>query len=406
MYDLLLGNRDFDVMRVLDPPPTTRLSSRPMRAPDRFRSTITLALRAWLLPLLPLLGVAVLLAALSWTTSRPSAATADIRFGTWVEPREHAFSLEVPADWRLEGGVNWLGPIDPQAYVVVTSPDGTLRVFVGDPELLTRQVPSATTRMQTGAREGQTFRTATGSPALVQRFLTGPQYARQHVSWRLCQSPLWVAQQDLPDLSRALTDAVTPYARSYGARVQASAGEVSYLCGAAQGAVFAATMITSSHTGPIQVWMVYRVAGFQSTDSMRTMVARYVMEHMLATVRLDPRWNAAVEEKARRRTGMVISMQNAATQAALAASRQQNETLARMNHPNPGVPRRTESGGSSSGVNTILGTRHVCDAIGRCKTVEIGDGNVFVDHSGNFRTGPPSGGPPDNSGVWSPAYPQ
>ncbi len=203
-----------------------------------------------------------------------------------------------------------------------------------------------------------------------------------------------------------MTDAVAPYARSYGASVQASAGEVSYMCGAAQGAVFAATMITSSKAGPIQVWMVYRVAGFQSTDPLRTMVARYVMEHMLATVRLDPRWNAAVEDRARRLTGMVISMQNAATQAALAASRQQNETLARLNHPNPGVPRRTAGGGSSSGVNTILGTRHVCDAIGRCQTVPIGDGNVFVDHSGNFRTGPASGGPPDNSGVWSPAYPQ
>ena len=369
-----------------------------MQAPDRLRSTIPPILSSWLVPLL---GVPVLLSALSWSTSRADAATADVRFVMWVEPKEHAFSLEVPADWRLEGGLNWLGPIDPQAYVVVTSPDVKLRVFVGDPELLTRQVPSATTRLQTGASEGQTFKTSTGSPALVQRFLTGPQYARQHVSWRLCRSPVWVAQQESPELSRAVTGAVAPYARSYGASVQASAGEVSYMCGAAQGAVFAATMITSSKAGPIQVWMVYRVAGFQSTDPLR-----YVMEHMLATVRLDPRWNAAVEDRARRLTGMVISMQNAATQAALAASRQQNETLARLNHPNPGVPRRTAGGGSSSGVNTILGTRHVCDAIGRCQTVPIGDGNVFVDHSGNFRTGPASGGPPDNSGVWSPAYPQ
>jgi len=374
-----------------------------MQAPDRLRATIPSVLTSWLVPLL---GVSFLLSALSWTASPSSAATADVQFVTWVEPREHAFSLEVPAGWRLDGGLNWLGPIDPQAYIVVTSPDAKLRVFVGDPELLTRQVPSATTTLQTGAREGQTFKTSTGSPALVQRFLTGLQYARQHVSWRLCQSPVWVAQQDSPDLSRALTEAVAPYARSYGARVQASAGEVSYMCSAAQGAVFAATMITSSNAGPIQVWMVYRVAGFQSTDPMRTMVARYVMEHMLATVRLDPRWNAALEDKARRLTGVMISMQNAATRAALAASRQQNETLARLNHPNPGVPRRTESSGSSSGVNTILGTRHVCDAIGRCQTVPIADGSVFVDHSGNFRTGPPSGGPPDNSGVWSPAYPK
>jgi hypothetical protein len=102
-------------------------------------------------------------------------------------------------------------------------------------------------------------------------------------------------------------------------------------------------------------------------------------------------------------TGAVISMQNAATQAALRASRQQNETLARLNHPNTFVP--TSGVPKDSGaVNTILGTQHMCDAIGRCATVSIGDGNTFIDHSGTVRNGPASGGPPDNTGVWSPMF--
>jgi len=333
--------------------------------------------------------------------SAPGAG--DLPFTRWVEPREHAFSVDVPTGWKLEGGLTYLGPIDPQTYISVTSPDGKLRVFLGDSQLLARQVPGQLTRQQTNASEGQTFKSPTGAPVMMQRFMTGPQYAKYHIGWRLCQQPAWVAQADLPDLSRSLADAVAPYARAYNVRIQASAGEVSFTCGNVQGVVYAATMLSSSNAGPIQMWNIYRLAGFQSADPMRSMLARYVMEHMLATFALDRNWEAALERKTREITGAVIQMENAATQSALAASRQQNETLARLNHPNPGVPKRKEQGTSGS-VNTILGTQHMCDAIGRCSTVSIGDGNTFMDHSGNIRNGPGSGGPPDNSGVWSQMY--
>jgi len=368
-----------------------------MRAPSRFHP---MAIRSF--GAASVLAVAVFGAA--GASAQPAAGAGSIQFTKWVEPKEHAFSVEVPVGWKFEGGLSYLGPIDPQAYVSVTSPDGKVRVFLGDPQLYSRQVPSQWTSMQTGgAREGQLFKSPAGSPAMVQRFLTGPQYAKYHVTWRLCQHPAWVAQQDSPDLSKGLTDAVTPYARSHNGRAQAYAGEISFTCGTTQGVVYAATMLMSSNAGPIQVWSVYRLAGFQSADPMRSMTARYVMEHMMATVALNPPWEAALEAKAQRLTGEVMHMQNAATQAALAASRQQNETLARLNHPNAGVPRRYERS-SSGAVNTILGTQHMCDAIGRCSTVSISSGNTFMDHSGNVRSGPASGGPPDNSGVWSQMY--
>jgi hypothetical protein len=345
------------------------------------------------------------------TVAAPAAAAGgDVKFDRWVEPQERSFSVEVPRGWRVTGGLNWLGQIDVQGFVRVQSADGRIEIFLGDPELLARQVPNAYSRMQTGVSEGGTFRTPAGGPAMLQRFMTGSQYARAHAVWRLCKSPQWVAGNDLPDMSRSLTVAIEPEARRLGGTASVSAGETSFLCDQAQGYVMAATMLASARGGPTQVWMVYKVAGFRSTDPMRSMQARYIMEHMMATLTPDPAWTRALEQKVTRITGAVMSMQNAATQSQLAASRRQNETLAMLNHPNTFVPRSSSSSGSSSGsgssngVNTILGTKDVCDALGRCKNVSNDADSLFMDHSGNVRAGGPGGAPPDNTGVWSPTF--
>ena len=329
-----------------------------------------------------------------------------LRFVRWVEPREKAFSVDVPQGWAVEGGVNWLGQIDPQGFIRLQSPDRKISVFLGDPELLTRQVPTPAGRMQAGVNEGQVFRSPSGGPAKLERYMTGQQYAKQHVTWRLCQQPTWVTGQDIPDVSRAMAEAIAPETRKYNVVANADAGEVTYTCGTNQGATFATTVIVGEG-GPIQIWGVYRVAGFQSADPLHSMEARYIMEHLLATFANDPEWQAALDRRTMQVTGSVMSMQNAATQSALAASRQQNETLSRMNHPNAGVPSRSTSGigGSSSkrDVNTTLGTAHVCDAIGRCATVSNSADSYYMDHSGNVRAGKASSAP-DNTGVWSRLY--
>jgi excinuclease UvrABC ATPase subunit len=128
------------------------------------------------------------------------------------------------------------------------------------------------------------------------------------------------------------------------------------------------------------------------------------MEHMLGTFRANPRWEQAYEQRIKEVTGAVISMQNAATQVQLNAAQRASDDLARLNHPNAGVNVRPGSTRSSS-VNTTLGTRDVCDALGRCATVSNDAETIFMDHSGNVRAGRAGGAPPDNSGVWSPTYP-
>jgi hypothetical protein len=324
----------------------------------------------------------------------------DIQFISWQEPNERAFTIEVPRDWQIVSGVNWVGPTNAQHFVRGQSPDGVLHVFVGDPELLPRQVPNAFSLLQTGASEGQMFRTPSGDPALMYRFLTGAQYAQQHTMWRLCQQPQWVRYADLPELSQSMTATIQPEAASWGAQGSASAGEVSFLCGQQQGQVNAITVLGASPM--VQVWGVLRVAGFLSNDPMRSMQARYVMEHMAGSFQVNPNWNANYEQHVRQITGSIISMQNATLQASLAASRQAQQTLSRLNHPNEGVQVRP---GEVKIASPARGSDYyVSDALGRSGYVSGTADSYFMDHSGNISAGRAGGLPPDNSGVWSPVF--
>src|SRR5262249_49645562 len=256
-----------------------------------------------------------------------------------------------------------------------------------------------------GWTEGRVVQTGTG-PIMIQRFLSGSQYAQQYAALRLCKEPRWVGGGDSRELSSQITASIQPFARSMGGTAQARAGEASFLCGDVQGHVFATTVLATSASGPIQGWGVYRLAGFTSADPSRSMLARYVMEHMMATWKVDPAWEQAYQRRINDVTGRVIAMQNAlAAQAQRSSAQSASSTLGQLNHPNPGVQVRPGERKPTS-VNTTLGTKTVCDAIGRCQSVSTSNDAYFMDHSGNVRAGRAGGAPPDNSGVWSPTYTQ
>lgn len=327
------------------------------------------------------------------------SAPANLSFITWTEPRDHSFTIDVPQGWQLSGGLYWKGATNAQAFVRVQSPDGQLQVFFGDPELLLRQVPDRF-RNPPGVREGQTFTVPTGDSAILQRFMTGSEYAKQHTLWRqLCRNPQWVREADLPDLSNSIADAIAPEVRAMNGVATASAGEAAFACDNAEGAVTATTVLVRDQRSGMQAWVVYKVAGFVSADPLRSMQARYIMERMLASAKLDPQWEQSFNDMVRRKTGSVIAMQNAAFAAQQGAARGAADALARLNHPNAGVTRS-----SSPRLANSSGNRDVCDALGRCKNVSDDGAILFIDRNGNTREGRAGGAPPDNTGVWSRLY--
>jgi PQQ-dependent catabolism-associated CXXCW motif protein len=342
------------------------------------------------------------------TAPRPSPAPtpspAQVNFVEWVDPTERSFSVAVPQGWHVSGGTHWNGQTDARNFVRAQSPDGKLRVFIDDPDILGRQVPNPV-HAQMGWVEGRVVQSPTG-PLFIQRFLTGSQYAQQHVTWRLCQKPRWIRTGDSFELSSKITAAIQPYAGSMGGTARASAGETTFTCDDDQGYVSATTVLATSSSGPIQVWGVYKLSGFVSSDPMRSMQARYVMEHMMATFTVNPSWEKEYQRRINDVTGRVIGMQNAlSAQARRISAANASTTSSRLNHPNPGVNVRPGERKPTS-VNTTLGTKRVCDALGRCQSVSTNNDTYFIDHGGNAKAGRAGGAPPDNSGVWSPTYTQ
>ncbi len=333
-----------------------------------------------------------------------STAQGPVTFVKWTDPTEQSFTVEVPAGWKVSGGVHWNGPTDVRSFLRAKSPDEKVQVFIDDPEILPRQVPHPA-YAQMGLVEGRVVQSPTG-PVLIQRFHTGSQFAKLYASQRLCKNPRWVKVEDIPPLSQSITESITPEAQASGGVARASAGEASFLCNNTQGYVFTTTVLISSQTGPIQLWAVYKLSGFLSTDPTRSLQARYVMNHALATWTVSKKWEEAYERKSKDVMGRALAMQNALTaQIQRNAARNSSNDLARLNHPNKGVNVRPGERKSSS-VNTILGTKEVCDALGRCKNVSNDYDTYYMDHSGNVSPARPGGEPPDNSGVWSPMYTQ
>ena len=326
----------------------------------------------------------------------------------WTDPTEHAFTVKVPQAWKINGGTKWQGPITPRGYVKAESPDGKIRVFLDDPDIIARQVPHPM-YTQLGWREGMRVQSPSGDPLLIARFETGEQFARHYIGSKLCQQPEITGNLPLQEETDRITKEIAPFARSMNAMFKASAGEATFRCSGKEGYTYATTILTGPPSSQgVQGWFVFKLAGYTVTDAAQHDLARYVMYSMLASFTLDKEWEAKTNRKVQDVTGNVIRMQNAMTQAALSRAKEQAaNSLARLNHPNEGVKglgRNKDSDDrlSTQRSNTTLGTKRVCDDLGDCKTVDNSHDYYWKDHSGRVVPGPASGGPPDNTGVWRP----
>jgi hypothetical protein len=340
------------------------------------------------------------------TVAAPTEKTGIPPFVQWIDPTEKAFTVDVPQGWAIIGGTRWQGPTAARGFVTAESPGGRIHVFLDDPDIVGRQVPHPM-YAQLGWREGARVTAPSGDPLLIARFETGEQFAQHYIGVKLCPRPEMTRIAPLQEDSRRISTEIAPYARAMNAIAQASVGEASFRCGGKEGYTYATTVLVGPPTpGGVQIWGVYKLAGYTVSDPSAHEMARYVMNKMLASLVIDKAWEAQYQRKVQDTTGNIIRMQNALTQEVLRRAKQDaDESLARLNHPNPGVQglgRNKDSDDrlSKQRSETILGQKRVCDDIGRCETVDSSHDHYWMDHSGRTVPGPASGGPPDNSGVW------
>ena len=67
-------------------------------------------------------------------SSPPSrgAAAGPVSYVRWKEPNEGMFTADVPKGWKIAGGAYRFAPVDVRTQVHLASPDGSIRVQLGD----------------------------------------------------------------------------------------------------------------------------------------------------------------------------------------------------------------------------------------------------------------------------------
>jgi hypothetical protein len=334
----------------------------------------------------------------------------------WQDPTEHAFTLQVPQGWQIGGGTHRNSPMDARGYVYAVSPDGKIRVWVNDPSVLPRQEPNSMYYSQ-GWYEGRTVH-APGGPLFIERFRTGSQFAQELTSQRTCRNLQTLSAFDLAREAQQMNAAMAPAAAQVGARIQASAGEIIYRCGEQSGYTMAVTLLAYGGPQSPRIWTVEKLYGYLS-DKSDMDIARYVMNTMIASFKVDPNWQAQYERQIKDTTGALMAISNQITQQSIQLAQQslqQNmrqvqqrqrefDQINQMRESSFKKQMDSQDQIRQRWSDITLGQIHGCDDNGNCSEQSNAYQNHWVSPSGKVVPGPSDGSSPGPGyRTWTPDY--
>jgi len=226
-----------------------------------------------------------------------------LEFVAFQDPREAAFWMDVPEGWRTTGGMYRFAPTDARPSVSVESPDGTVRITAGDPQLPLFIVPSPVLAAS-GYAEGSWYSPSQGVNLQVRRYPAGVEFAAEYVR-RKCPDLRWVERRDRPDLDSRLVAILG------GADTHLTTGEVAFTCPAGEkvllGYYFAGTLRTRAFGAA--VWNVQYLHGYLATEDALDL-AEAALARMTLSGRLNPQW-AAIQKHLPAHAPEIVAQANA-----------------------------------------------------------------------------------------------
>jgi len=217
-----------------------------------------------------------------------------LKFVRFADPKENAFSAEVPQGWRSKGGLYRFASVDTRGALEITAPEGNARVSWGDAGLPPFTVPTRLLAMA-GFRDGSWYSPGYGVRMLVRRYEPGAvfaeDYVRSMVARRLgCESLSIASRASRDDLTEALNGLYAQFG-AMGTNVREDAGEVRFTCMRDgqpwTGYYLAVTLFTSNSGGAM--WHVEDVVGFAASESGLP-AAQAATLRLMQTMQLNPAW--------------------------------------------------------------------------------------------------------------------
>ncbi len=274
------------------------------------------------------------------------ASAVGIEYVTFRDPKEGAFTVEVPRGWTATGGLYRFAPVDTRPSLLVESPDGKIRISGGDHELPTFTVPTPMLTA-TGFTEGRWYSPGYGVNMQVRSYMKGSDFAAAYVQHKFgstCGALQITERRDRPDMDARLGSIYTQIA---GMQIRLATGEVAFTCGQGpkqrRGYYFAGTQLTAGYgTG---IWNVQYLHGYLADDDSVER-AGSVLAHMVATSRINPQW-AAMQSNIAGKTSEIVTRTNA--------------EISRMIDESYWKRQRVQDNISRQWSNTILGLTDVVD---------------------------------------------
>jgi hypothetical protein len=301
-----------------------------------------------------------------------AAAQPELEFERWTDPREQAFSLEIPRGWSRRGGMFRFASVDTRGALEVASPDGKIRITLGDATVPPFTEPTRILSM-TGFREGAWYSPGYGVRMQVRRYQRGVDFAKSYVKGTVARSCSGLKFQEVrgrPDTVRAL-NAIYSRSGRFGIQHSISAGEASFSCTRGgeprHGYYFAATQLVRHAGGG--TWNVQHLGGFLAA-ARAVPTAQRVAQRIVGSFRLNPEWHRK-QQGLTRQTSAVVS------QTSAAISRMMSDTYWNRQKSMDELSRRRS--------NVILGREDVIDPVtGSQYKVESGSNYYWVDHRGTI----------------------
>ena len=217
------------------------------------------------------------------------ASTPAVTYVRWADPKEKAFTIDVPKGWKIEGGLIRFNAVDPRAVVGATSPDARVKVQFGDASHPTCIEPGFSPYFP----EGSWYSPGYGVKMFVKRYRTGEMYAREFVERAVADQYTKLRFVKSTDLADKVAVINRIYAQQSPGVVNSSLslGEVAFTCEEngkpMRGTCVAMTRRTASTAGVI--WNIESLTGFVAPH-WQAPQAGAVAEHMVKSFRLSPAW--------------------------------------------------------------------------------------------------------------------
>lgn len=290
-------------------------------------------------------------AATASTSAPPAAAASSTTQPTWItvrDPREQAFSIQVPQGWKTYGGLFRFSAIDARMVVDSTSPDSLIELRIGDAAIPPYRVP------------GPFLATGPGVAAYVQANTFAAKYGQARFA-SLCTA-----------VKTTKSDAVAPkYAPAQSAFLHTTGGEAFFTCtkNSTPMTAYVYAETTLMGTGAAgSTWLVTALASVIAPTTEST-AAGQLLTHIGASLVMNPAWTAMQNNLDNQAAAMI----NANTQQVIAATEAENQREQSM-----------ISALNNDSFNDIInGVQETTDASGKTYVTPLGTGGPQWIDGGN-----------------------